>query len=79
MLATGDKLGKVRLFKYPSVKADSDFKEYNGHSSEITRIRFSYNESCLISVGRFDRAVILWKTDFSEVENTEREIGSTNN
>jgi WD40 repeat protein len=35
-------------------------KELIGHSSHVTRVRFSSDESYLLSEGGNDRTVILW-------------------
>lgn len=36
-------------------------KNYVGHSSHVTKVRFSKNEQFLLSVGGNDRTIILWK------------------
>ena len=44
VLATGDDFGKVKLFKYPCVIEHSLAKEYMGHSSHVTKVKFSSND-----------------------------------
>lgn len=55
----------VKIFKYPSVNDKSEFKAYRGHSSHVTRVRFSYNDKFLVSIGGNDKTIIIWKTDIN--------------
>jgi len=65
LLATGDDFGKVTLLKYPSTLPRTKMrKEFGGHSSHITRLRFSSDDSYLYSTGGGDKCVIVWDTDF---------------
>jgi hypothetical protein len=36
------------------------FKKYNGHSSHVTRIKWAFDDSKLISVGGNDTSVMIW-------------------
>lgn len=63
-LATGEDSQKVVLFQYPVVVPKQKRKEYLGHSSHVTRVRFTCDDSYLISCGGNDKSVIIWKTDF---------------
>jgi microtubule-associated protein-like 6 len=54
----------VVLFKYPVVVEKQKRKEYVGHSSHVTRVRFTYDDSYLISIGGLDKSIIIWKTTF---------------
>jgi WD40 repeat protein len=65
ILATADDFGKVKLFKYPCVVEKASSKEYIGHSSHVTRVRFSANDKFVISAGGNDKTVIVWETDFA--------------
>ena len=42
VIAAGDELGLVKLFRFPSLKRGAHFKKYSGHSSKIGKI---HNES----------------------------------
>ena len=64
VLATGDDFGKVNLFKYPSVVEKSLNKQYPGHSSHVTKVKFAFDDCYLVSTGGNDKAVIVWETDF---------------
>ncbi len=39
-------------------------KEYIGHSSHITKVRFSFDDNFLISTGGNDKCTMIWKTTF---------------
>jgi microtubule-associated protein-like 6 len=36
-----------------------------GHSSHVTKVKFSANDTYVISTGGNDKTVIVWETDFS--------------
>ena len=65
VLASGDDLGKVKLFKYPCVvEKGAQFKEFKGHSSHVTKCKFSANDNFLVTTGGQDKTVLIWETDF---------------
>lgn len=64
VLATGDDNGKVNLFKYPCTVEKAQCKSYIGHSSHVTRVRFTHNDSRMISTGGNDKCILVWDTDF---------------
>lgn len=74
VLATGDDFGKVNLFKYPSVIEKSLNKQYSGHSSHVTKVKFSFDDCFLMSVGGNDKAVIIWETDFGSGDQNKADI-----
>lgn len=63
----GDDFGNLSLFNYPCVVKDAPRKIGYGHSSHIMNIKFTCNESHIISVGGNDNSIIVWKL----VENNE--------
>ena len=56
VIATGD-FSLIKLFKYPSVVDNSEYKAYKGHSSFNPKVRFTSNDQYLISVGGKDKSV----------------------
>ena len=66
VLATADDFGKVKLFKYPCVLEKAQYNSYNGHSSHVTKVKFSSGDRFVVSTGGNDKTVIIWQTDFGE-------------
>lgn len=58
LLATADDSGKVNLFRYPSTTEKSQPLQGKGHSSHVTKVRFSPKDNYLFSTGGNDTAVI---------------------
>ncbi|MGL4948326.1 MAG: hypothetical protein ACRC42_02985, partial [Mycoplasma sp.] len=73
VMVTSDDFGKVKLFRYPSVKEKSAFNQYNGHSSHVTCVRFSSNNKYVISTGGNDKAIFQFKFSFNEDAADEAE------
>ena len=48
------------------------FKRYTGHSAHVTRVRWSFDNSYLVSVGGRDVATLIWKHE----RNTEEIIAA---
>jgi microtubule-associated protein-like 6 len=66
LVATGGDDQKVRLFTYPVTIPKQKNKDFAGHSSHVTRVRFSADEKHLLSVGGNDRTIILWDVTGNE-------------
>ena len=66
ILATGEDSSKVKLFKYPWYVEKAKFKEYYGHSSHLTEVKFTVGDNYLVTVGGNDKTVIVWSTDFGK-------------
>lgn len=64
VLASGNDDSTVKLFKYPVVVEKQVHKSYQGHSSHVTRVRFTTDDLYLISTGGNDKCVMVWKTTF---------------
>ena len=94
ILATGDDFGLVKLFEFPvkvnqtkpishpypllSQGKFAKFKRYTGHSAHVTRVRWTYDNSYLISIGGRDVATLVWKHDHTpEVEVAPTPQGRT--
>ncbi len=65
IIATADDFGKVKLFKYPCVVEKACHSAYMGHSSHVTKVKFTKDDKYLITTGGNDKTVIVWETDFS--------------
>jgi len=62
-VATGDDFGLVKLFNFPCKDKYSKHKKYIGHSAHVTSVRFTKDDSKLISTGGDDCCVFVWKTE----------------
>lgn len=61
LLATSDDFGLVKLYRYPCVAKNASSLEHRGHSSHVTNVRWSANDSHVVSVGGNDRCIMEWK------------------
>jgi len=60
LIATGDGCGYVRVHNYPAINEDA-CHHYNGHSTQVYNVSWSYNDEYLISIGGADTSVFQWK------------------
>jgi hypothetical protein len=61
MLITGDTNGYVKLQRFPCISKDTVPIREIGHVKETSKVRFTSDGKYAISVGKFDRSVIVWK------------------
>jgi len=61
LLVTGDDFGQVNLFRYPCAKQGNKSKPFTGHSSHVTRTRFTADDLFVISAGGADKSIFQWK------------------
>jgi len=60
LVATADDFGEVKIFRFP-VDIGAEFRAYSGHSAHVSNIRFSVNDTHVISAGGNDRTIFQWK------------------
>lgn len=58
-MAVGYNDQSIRLFKYPCNTMKQVHKTFYGHSSHVTRIKFT--QSYMVSLGGEDKTIIVWK------------------
>ncbi|XP_044536094.1 echinoderm microtubule-associated protein-like 3 isoform X1 [Gracilinanus agilis] len=61
VVAVADDFCKVHLFLYPCAKAKSPSRKYGGHGSHVTSVRFTHDDSHLISLGGKDSSIFQWR------------------
>lgn len=57
-IAVGYDDQSIRLFKYPAYIEKQVHRQYFGHSSHVTRVRFT--SDYMVSLGGNDRTIIVW-------------------
>ncbi|XP_070622263.1 echinoderm microtubule-associated protein-like 3 isoform X1 [Erythrolamprus reginae] len=61
VVAVADDFCKVHLFQYPCAKPKAPSHVYTGHGSHVTNVRFTHNDSHLISMGGKDTSIFQWR------------------
>lgn len=61
VIAVADDFCEVHLFQYPCSKPKAPSHKYSAHSSHVTNVSFTHNDSHLISTGGKDMSIIQWK------------------
>ena len=61
LLGVGDAKGKLKLHHYPCVSKESVPLEFDAHDGEIAKVRFTCDNKHVITVGKKDRSIIIWK------------------
>lgn len=67
LLAVGYDDQCIRVFRYPCYIDKQVFKVYPGHSSHVTRVRFT--NKYMVSLGGNDRTIIVWNIDRHQEED----------
>lgn len=68
-MVTGDDFSQVNLLNYPCPEAKGKMKSFKGHSSHVTRVKFTYDDNFVFSTGGNDKCVIVWETSFGNKDN----------
>lgn len=71
VLATADDFGKVNLFRWPVVVQKQGCKSFLGHSSHVTKVKFSVDDHFVVSTGGNDKCVFVWQTDMAQDSEPE--------
>ncbi|KAI8515156.1 Echinoderm microtubule-associated protein-like 5 [Branchiostoma belcheri] len=66
LLATGDDNGFVKLFNYPATGKHAICKKYVGHSSHVANVRWTYDDTYLVSAGGMDTSIMVWQRKSSQ-------------
>ncbi|XP_011897583.1 PREDICTED: LOW QUALITY PROTEIN: echinoderm microtubule-associated protein-like 3 [Cercocebus atys] len=61
VVAVADDFCKVHLFQYPCARAKAPSRMYGGHGSHVTSVRFTHDDSHLVSLGGKDASIFQWR------------------
>ncbi|XP_038620901.1 echinoderm microtubule-associated protein-like 3 isoform X1 [Tachyglossus aculeatus] len=61
VVAVADDFCKVHLFLYPCARAKAPSHVYGGHGSHVTSVRFTHDDSHLVSLGGKDASIFQWR------------------
>ncbi len=69
LVVTGnDDAGLVRLFNYPCIVKNAPAKEYGGHSSHVTNVKFLRGGDTVVTSGGNDGAAMIFDVLPDEVD-----------
>ena len=77
-LACGSTLGQVRVYYYPAAIDGAEAFRFQAHSQAVADVRFAFDGSIMITVGKYDRSVIQWKVN-KNIESIETASEGDNN
>lgn len=60
-IVTGDDGGKLRLYPFPCPELYAKGARYDGHSADVTQVRFTPGDSHVVSIGGEDSCIMVWK------------------
>ena len=60
-LAIGDTAGAVKMYNFPCLTKEAECASHRGHVKECAKVRFSSDGRYVVSIGKHDRAVMIWK------------------
>jgi len=60
-IVSGNEAGLVRLFTYPCVSKETEWRQEKAHPYGISSIRWSKDDNYVVSIGAKDRGVHVWK------------------
>ncbi|XP_050411565.1 echinoderm microtubule-associated protein-like CG42247 isoform X2 [Patella vulgata] len=59
-LVCGDNRGRIRLYKYPSSRPSSLFRNLKVYSNNVTAVTFATSDRCVVASGGNDAALFQW-------------------
>lgn len=63
----------MSVTRYPCVDKGAMFQAYRGHSSHVTKVRFTNDHRFLISLGGNDKSIIQWRHDVEDLDSNSSE------
>lgn len=78
-LLVADDFGRIRVYKYPAWKINSQHQKLMGHSSHVTSVKISPDGSILASAGGMDGSILLWRNNNPKVWERENSMHEADN
>jgi WD40 repeat protein len=73
VVTANDTGGLVKLFNFPCVVKNAPGKDYTGHSSHVTSVKFMSGGDSVASAGGKDSSVVVWDVVYDEsVDNPDK-------
>ncbi|XP_042878001.1 echinoderm microtubule-associated protein-like 5 [Penaeus japonicus] len=76
VVTASDDGGLVRLFRYPCQGGFKKHRQYTGHSAHVTNVKWTFDDSTIVTTGGADTSVIVWhvrKVEFAEEKQDEED------
>jgi len=68
LMVTGEETGRVKLFRSPVNQRKQAHHVVYGHSGSVTKVRFTCDDSRVLSCGGRDRTIIQWRLEKPDTE-----------
>jgi len=69
LVAFGDETGSLKIRSFPAISTLAGERSCHGHVGRVCNVRFSCNDSMLISVGGRDRCIMQWSISRPQEES----------
>lgn len=63
MLAVADQFKRIKIYKYPCLRKNSEGVVGKGHSSAVSNVKWSCDDQYIYTTGESDGMVMIWKVD----------------
>jgi len=70
-LAIGDQSGCVKLVNFPCISKQALNFSHDVHVKEVSKVRFNCDGSHMISIGKFDRSIMIWQMRPVQASNNQ--------
>ncbi|CAM9739157.1 unnamed protein product, partial [Sphacelaria rigidula] len=68
LVVTADDTGSIKLFRYPVLSKEAGCDTVSGHVGGVSSVRFTADDLHVVSIGKGDRSVFIWRVDHGPQE-----------
>ena len=61
LLAVGNGVGELRVYRYPVLSKNAEYVSGKGHATSVSKVRFTCDDKRMITLGAQDRSILQWK------------------